>query len=96
MRLTSEEIDAIKTLSQLHFGNVSVYLFGSRTDDNKNGGDIDLLILSDTRLTMGDKLKFKVDLIRKIGDQKLDIISYTRNETNTFLDVIINEAIKIK
>ncbi len=44
MRLYSDEIQALKYALE----NIEdeVFLFGSRVDDNKKGGDIDLLIFS--------------------------------------------------
>ena len=45
MRLTTEQITIIKQKTALIFGDdTKIYLFGSRTDDNAKGGDIDLFI----------------------------------------------------
>jgi predicted nucleotidyltransferase len=45
MRLTSQEISALK--QSLHGESYSAaYLFGSRTDDDRRGGDVDLLLYS--------------------------------------------------
>ena len=46
MRLTSTEANAIKHCIEIIDNQAEVYLFGSRTDDQKKGGDIDLLIIS--------------------------------------------------
>ena len=44
MRLTQGEIDTIVRIAREIYGwGVEVFLFGSRTDDSKRGGDIDLL-----------------------------------------------------
>ena len=45
MRLSRKEIETIlKVANEIYGKGVKVYLFGSRTDDNKRGGDIDLLL----------------------------------------------------
>lgn len=46
MRITKNEQDAIKKVITYLDPAAKVYLFGSRVDDQKKGGDIDLLILS--------------------------------------------------
>jgi predicted nucleotidyltransferase len=45
MRLTSDQINAIRQLVQQLAGTKStVRLFGSRLDDNAHGGDVDLML----------------------------------------------------
>ena len=45
MRLTPEQVTIIKKAGAETFGDSArVWLFGSRVDDHKRGGDIDLLI----------------------------------------------------
>ena len=78
MRLTSEQIAAIKRAVAENFGpEARVRLFGSRTDDNKRGGDIDLLIRpgalpSDQRLMQ--KIRFLGQLERALGERKVDVV----------------------
>ncbi len=76
IRLSENEIKAIKETAREIFGkNVKVYLFGSRTDINKKGGDIDLLIEPDnTENIFEKKLKFLSRLKSRIGEQKIDVI----------------------
>ncbi len=45
MRLSEKEIKSIKHKSQSIFGETVIYLFGSRVNDAKQGGDIDLYIV---------------------------------------------------
>lgn len=45
MRLTSDQIDTIKSTATAVLGEgVQVTLFGSRVDDSAKGGDVDLMI----------------------------------------------------
>jgi predicted nucleotidyltransferase len=45
MKLNQNYINTIKKYFDKYFINGKVYLFGSRVDDTKRGGDIDLLNL---------------------------------------------------
>jgi len=54
---------------------VTFYLFGSRVDDEKRGGDIDLYIDShDKENLVHKKLDFLVKLKREIGNQRIDVV----------------------
>jgi len=49
MRLTTTEIDQLrKTIRAMVPDAVAVRLFGSRLDDSAKGGDIDLMISTDS------------------------------------------------
>lgn len=83
MRLTAEEVAAIKIAAREAFGDgVVVRLFGSRTDDSLRGGDIDLHIETDRLerewLAKGD---FREALFRHIEPQKVDVIITQRGGT---------------
>jgi predicted nucleotidyltransferase len=47
MRLTQWEIKVIKSTLLDIFGEVQIYVFGSRLNDNIRGGDIDIFIIPD-------------------------------------------------
>jgi len=75
MRLSSFEINSIKQTYSDIFQNGNIYLFGSRTDDNLKGGDIDLFITIDNLTNrLEKKLEFLTALKQKIGDQKIDVV----------------------
>jgi predicted nucleotidyltransferase len=99
MRLSENQIQAINQTAKEHFGNsVRVFLFGSRIDDKKKGGDIDLLIKAKkkTILTLKNKLLFLVDLKTKIGDRKIDIIFDLKDMySDSFLDSIKRQSIEL-
>lgn len=87
MRLTEFEITAIKESAKALFGErVSVSLFGSRVNDARKGGDIDLFIsgVDACYLSSEIKIEFLVRLKSIIGDQKIDVIydiPYVRSKT---------------
>jgi predicted nucleotidyltransferase len=78
MRLTPDQQSAIRTTVAETFGDeASVWLFGSRVDDNKRGGDIDLLIetkQSDVTAIVRAELAFLTKLQMKLGEQKIDVL----------------------
>ena len=77
MRLSQFEIGAINSIAKKHFGSeVQVFLFGSRVDDDKKGGDIDLFIKNDDKelLSLETKIQFLVELKMQIGEQKIDVV----------------------
>jgi predicted nucleotidyltransferase len=77
MRLSEYQIGIINSLARKHFGEMTiVYLFGSRTDENKKGGDIDLMIsnVNEEMLTIEAKVHFLAELKKNIGDRKIDVI----------------------
>jgi len=75
MRLTDFEANAIKQSACEVFGaKTQVFLFGSRTDDSKKGGDIDLYIKAETDKDLKHKIKYLLMLEQKIGEQKIDIV----------------------
>jgi len=90
MRLNQVQIDFIKKLAVKHFGQeTTVYLFGSRTDDNKKGGDIDLFVncANEAALTLEAKIHFLAELKTKIGDRKIDVVfdnANTRKKKNFY------------
>lgn len=69
-----------------------LYLFGSRVDDTKKGGDIDLLIVSD-ELTKKDIRHLKIDFFKRFGEQKMDIVLDNGTFLNPFHQIIRQKAI---
>ena len=76
MRLTEFEIRAIKKVFLDVFKEGNLYLFGSRVDENKRGGDIDLYLIPSQKFDneRDRKIKFLVKLDLYIGEQKIDVI----------------------
>lgn len=77
MRLTPDQVQAIKLAAHTVLGeDARVTLFGSRTDDHRRGGDIDLMF--ETPHRVGNRVatqgQLYVKLIRQLGDRKIDLL----------------------
>jgi predicted nucleotidyltransferase len=95
MRLTDKEVKSILSTFQEVFKSGKIYLFGSRVDNNKRGGDIDLYIQTDNRENLGaKKIDFLVELKRKIGEQKIDIV-ISRDINRPIEQEAISKGIKL-
>lgn len=94
MRLTDNDKKAIKETFFEIFEDGKIYLFGSRADDTKRGGDIDLYISpsSKTRLAL-KKIDFLVALKQKIGEQKIDVV--IDRGKNNLIDEIGKKGIEL-
>jgi predicted nucleotidyltransferase len=75
LRLLDKEIKLIKESVTSIFGESIIYLFGSRVDDEKSGGDIDIYIVP----------KAKEELFRK----KLKIKTLLEDRLYKPVDIVI-------
>ncbi|MHB0990640.1 MAG: hypothetical protein ACYC0M_05125 [Burkholderiales bacterium] len=80
MRVTPEQLHLIKTLGHRYFGDdAEFWLFGSRADDSKRGGDYDFLIetaLNDAEIIVTRKIDLIAELQNTVPfeDEKIDIV----------------------
>ena len=99
MRLEPEEIVAIKAAALRVFGDgVKVCLYGSRADDSKRGGDIDLLIETPqaTDDKYADENKFRQDLEDMIGERRVDVLVRAANDPlTTIQDIALSTGVRI-
>ena len=80
MRLTQTQIKAIKSAAAEIFGDeAEVWLFGSRADDSRRGGDIDLYVelpaMEEDRMRRLES-RFWIRLQRALGERKIDIVTH--------------------
>ena len=73
MRISDYEKNTIIEAAKNVDPDVKVWLFGSRTDDSKKGGDIDIAILSSKIDVMGE-IEIRQQIYDKIGEQKIDFV----------------------
>ena len=81
MRLTESEKMIIKKAAQKIFGpEVRIFLFGSRVNDYRKGGDIDLYIETENHALLQDNLSLLSNLKLRLGDQKIDVVVKAPNK----------------
>ena len=96
MRLSLFEIETIVKLKNKYFGkNDKIYLFGSRVDDSKKGGDIDLFIdLENKEQEYYDKKqKFIAELQEHLGEQKIDLV--ISQDSNRLIEMEAKKGIEL-
>ncbi len=78
IRLSPKTIATLKSLFVQYFlPNDSLWIFGSRVDPNRRGGDIDLYIethMMDTDMVVKRQLAFESALQMALGEQKIDVV----------------------
>ena len=79
MRLSAGEINAIREETSRLDPKAEVYLYGSRVDDTSRGGDVDLLVISDT-LGFREVLRLRTRILDRIGWQQLDLLVRRRDQ----------------
>ncbi|MEQ9467755.1 MAG: nucleotidyltransferase domain-containing protein [Ekhidna sp.] len=72
-----------------------LYLFGSRTDLQKKGGDIDFLVLSAGKLPLEALRELKYSFWRQFGEQKVDLVNFTFEEDRPFKRIALTSAKKL-
>jgi len=92
MRIEKQQIEVLKNKLKTFSSSAQLYLFGSRIDDSKKGGDIDLLIVSNT-MTKKDLRYMRIDFFKHFGEQKLDIVLDDGTFSNPFTKYILQKAI---
>ena len=91
MRISKNEIKAIKeSVNSLDKG-AEIYLFGSRNVDLAKGGDIDLLIISE-KLSYDDTITIRKNLYEKLEEQKIHII-IAQDTTDPFVKIAYREGV---
>lgn len=76
-----------------------MYIFGSRADETKKGGDIDLFITNKNKenLTLKAKISYLARLKSTIGDQKIDVVldTHASQSKKSFYQSIKKTALEI-
>lgn len=89
MRISPQEKKRILLSLKAYAADSQIYLHGSRIDDSKKGGDIDLFFVvkkSDFEKLKSQSYKLAAELSRNLNEQKVDllILSLEDSSSNEF------------
>ena len=103
MRLSTDQIQAIRHAANTAFGEgAAVWLFGSRVDDAKKGGDIDLLVrplpdpAAHAPAVFTQKIKMLTLLERLLGERKIDLVVEQAHDTRAIVSVAHQTGIRLQ
>ena len=103
MRLGDRERHIIRTAAAEVFGpEARVMLFGSRADDTRRGGDIDLLILLDgspdnaNLVALAEKrVNYLVMLEKALGERKIDLITALPGDDRAIVGIALATGVEL-
>jgi len=94
LRITEHErnliIEAIKAADP----DANAWLFGSRADDSKKGGDIDIGILS-KKIGITEEIEIRQAICGKIGEQKIDLV-VSKDGQEAFFRHVVAKGIQLR
>lgn len=94
MRLLAEQKQYLENLILRFRPDAEIYLFGSRTDVNARGGDVDILVFARPKLNFKETASISREFCLKFEEQKIDILSYTPESSEPFKNLALFNAIK--
>ena len=95
MRVKNEQAEFLKQAISRYLPDAAVYLIGSRANDKLKGGDIDILVIAEKELTGQDKRNIKISFYKEYGEQKIDIVSFKKDEPSNFKELALLESVKL-
>ena len=96
MRLMEIEIQTIKQVIHEYISDAKIILFGSRVDENKKGGDIDLLVQTNMQVTLKEKIKILTSLELNGILRQVDLIVQTPTTKKTsIIETALKEGIEL-
>ena len=95
MRVKNEQAEFLKQSISRYLPDAAVYLIGSRVNEKFKGGDIDILVIAEKELTGQDKRDIKLSFYKEFGEQKIDIVSFKKDEPSNFKELALLESVKL-
>ena len=95
MRISQSIRFSICKLVREQLTGAQCYLFGSRANDEAKGGDIDLLLITDEKLSLSAVCRFRRQILSVIGEQKIDIVNFTKASDHPFKSIALETAVEL-
>lgn len=92
MRIPINQQNFIYNYWKSRDNSIQIFLFGSRADDSKLGGDIDILLVTENKLNHFELFKMKQSFFLAFRTQKLDIINVTNEDNSAFKNYVLSYA----
>ena len=100
MRLNTDQVRSIRHAATEAFGaGVEVWVFGSRADNQRKGGDIDLLIRPDPAADghpFARKIRMLSLLERALGERKVDLVIEQEQDSRPIVTIARESGIQIQ
>lgn len=95
MRLSPRVSFIIKKIFHESFPKAEVFLFGSRVDDSAKGGDIDILLITEEKLSWVSINRIRRLILNEIGEQKVDIVNFSKSMAHPFKNLALESAVRL-
>ncbi|MFZ8805858.1 MAG: nucleotidyltransferase domain-containing protein [Candidatus Calescibacterium sp.] len=94
MTISPEEIESIKRTIKKYDQDAKIILFGSRTNPEGKGGDIDLIVIS-KKIDDNARRMIRVELILTLGERKIDLIVTDNPSENLFTKIMVETGVEL-
>lgn len=95
MRLTPAQQQCILQATRQSFGDeAKVWLFGSRVDDERRGGDVDLYVETSQANTLMSALSCKITLEEKL-DLHVDLVVNDPKKNNPIYQIAKKQGVRL-
>jgi predicted nucleotidyltransferase len=95
MRLPPQYAEFFKAEAAALRSGAGVYLFGSRRDPARKGGDVDILVLSNPKLNWEEEARIRRRFWDQFGFQKLDLVCFSPEDQSAFKELVMLDAIRL-
>lgn len=95
MRINHEIVTFLKRTIGEKIPGSSVYLFGSRAQDDAVGGDIDVMIITPKPIDKKIVRSIRIEFYKKFGWQKIDLVHFTDSDQSVFKRLIQTNCIAL-